>query len=186
MSRIRCGALLFGCLIAAAGEATIARGQAGYGQTAPAARPSFRTPGSYQRVSGRDNPALQFFGGSRAMHYSPAGRTQQMPAPQPVQTAAYNKPYTNLQPQPSVTPYLSLDLLESQTGVPSYYTLVKPQLDQAATNQAQQLQNRRMQQQMRRASVSGIVPRGTSGGMPTTGHSTQFMNNGGYYPGLPR
>jgi hypothetical protein len=109
-----------------------------------------------------------------------------MPAPQPVQTAAYTKPHSGIPTGPSVTPYLALDQFETQNGLPNYYLYVKPQLDQSEMNQAQQMQNRRMQQQLRRASTAGILPRTTSGGMPTTGHSTQFMNNGGYYPGLQR
>jgi hypothetical protein len=184
MSPIRCKVTMLGCLLAVAGQGSLAWGQAGYGQMTQGARPSFRAPGSYQRVSGRDNPALNFFNRSGARYYAPTSRSQEMPAPQPVQTAAYVKPYSGLQPTPSITPYLALDQFETQNGIPNYYLFTKPLLDQAATNQAQQLQNRRIQQQLRRASTSGIVPRSTSGGIPTTGHSTQFMNNGGYYPGL--
>lgn len=174
------------CFTSLAFAGSIAYGQAGYGQMAAGAAPSFRMPGSYERVSGRDNPALRFFGGSRALATTPLAHTQQMPAPQPVHTAAYTKPYSAPQASPSVSPYLALDQLETQNGLPNYYLFVKPQLEQAATNQAQQLQNRRMQQQMRRASMGGIIPRSTSGGMPTTGHSTQFMNSGGYFPGLQK
>jgi hypothetical protein len=179
--------LAAGCAVLAWTASGAAFGQAGYGQMTPGARPTFRAPGSYERVSGRSNPALNFFRGARPAVYTPPSfRSQQMPAPQPVQTAAYVKPHSGLPTGPSVTPYLALDQLETQNGMPNYYLYVKPQLDQSDMNQAQQMQNRRMQQQLRRASTAGILPRTTSGGMPTTGHSTQFMNNGGYYPGLQR
>jgi hypothetical protein len=186
MSRHGVSLLALSCWLAFGFHGSRAFGQSGYGQVAPGAAPSFRLPGSYQRVSGRDNPALRYFGGSRSLPPQASARSQTIPAPQPVQAAAYVKPYTNLPAGPSVSPYLALDQLETQNGLPNYYLFVKPQLEQAATNQAQQLQNRRLQQQMRRASVAGIIPRSTSGGMPTTGHSTQFMNNGGYFPTLQK
>ncbi|HYO23739.1 MAG TPA: hypothetical protein VEQ85_02205 [Lacipirellulaceae bacterium] len=161
-----------------------ARAQSGYGQMTAGGQPAFRAPGSYERISGSNNPALTFFGGRRNVPRPGTLRMQSMPAPQPVQTAAYAKPHSNLTPPPSVTPYLALDQRESEVGIPNYYMFVKPALEQTATNQAQQMQNRRLQNQIRRAMTTGIMPTGASGGMPTTGHSTQFMNNGGYYPGL--
>lgn len=184
MSLHRVGFVVLSCLALAATQRSTALGQAGYGQMTSGAAPSFRAPGSYQRLSGRDNPALNFFGGSRALYQAPSARAQQVPAPQPVQTAAYVKPFKGVQRNGPLTPYLALDQFETQNGLPNYYLYVKPQLEQQATNQAQELQNRRLAQQLRRASTSGIMPRSTSGGMPTTGHSTQFMNNAGYYPGL--
>jgi hypothetical protein len=45
----------------------------------------------------------------------------------------------------------------------------------------QQAQYRRLQQQVRTAATPGVVTN-ANGGIPTTGHSAQFMNNGGYYP----
>jgi hypothetical protein len=184
MSRIRLSLVTVGCSALMAMQAAAAWGQAGYGQMAVGATPNFHTPGSYERVSGRSNPALTFFGGAKARKYAPAGRSQPMPPPQPLQTGAMMKPYSGVQQTSGVTPYLALDQLETQEGLPNYYLYVKPSLDQSQMNQAQQVQNRRMQQQMRRATTAGIMPTGTSGGMPTTGHSSQFMNNGGYYPAL--
>jgi hypothetical protein len=177
--------LAMGCAVLAWTAGASAFGQAGYGQMTPGARPTFRAPGSYERVSGRSNPALSFFSRSRPAVYTPPSfRNQQLPAPQPVQTAAYLKPHSGQPSGPSVSPYLALDQLETANGLPNYYLYVKPQLEQSAMNQAQQMQNRRMQKQLRRASTTGILPRTTSGGMPTTGHSTQFMNIGGFYPDL--
>lgn len=188
MSRLRISILTLGCSLGLGLSASLAHAQAGYGQSAgynPAGggAATFRNSGGYQRVSGRSNPALSFFGGGRAMQYASSGNSQAMPAPQPVQTAAYSKPYSGVQqPQQSVSPYLALDQLETGSGLPNYYMFVKPALDQNSMNQAQQVQYRRMQNQMRRATTAGIMPTSLSGGMPTTGHSTQFMNNGGYYP----
>jgi len=184
MSRSRLSVITVGCLALLAMQGATARGQAGFGQMAAGATPSFRAPGSYQRVSGRDNPALKFFGGDQAMKYAPSGRSQPMPAPQPVQTGATAKPFSGIQQTSGVSPYLALDQLESQEGLPNYYLFVKPALDQNQMNQAEQVRYRRMQQQIRRATTAGIMPTSTSGGMPTTGHSSQFLNNGGYYPAV--
>jgi hypothetical protein len=158
-----------------------ARGQ---GYAAPTGAPVFRQPGSYQRVSGRSNPALDYYGGSPALAYLPAGRSQALPTPLPVQTGAALKPFTSVPQHPSVTPYLALDQRESDVGLPNYYLYVRPALEQQAANNVQQAQYRRLQQQMRRGAPGAIVPEGTSGGIPTTGHSTQFLNVGAYYPGL--
>jgi hypothetical protein len=190
MSRVFTSLVAVGCSAALAFSGSLAYGQAGYvpSTTNPASRPFFRAPGSYQRVSGRNNPALAFFGGSRALEYAPQGGTQTRPAPQPaalpVQAAAAQKPFTTVPQHPVVTPYLALDQLETADGLPNYYMYVKPQTDQYATNQVQQAQYRHVQQQIRRSNPGVITPAGASGGMPTTGHSTQFMNNGGYYPNL--
>jgi hypothetical protein len=184
MSTHRIALTALACCTFAAFLGSAVHAQTGFATTAAGATPSFRAPGSYQRLSGRDNPALRYFGGSKALAYSSAGRSRPMPAPQPVQTAAVVKPFSGVQPASAVTPYLALDERESTTGLPNYYLFVKPQLDQQARNQIQQAQYRRLQQQMRMATAGGVVSRSLSGGMPTTGHSTQFMNNGGYYPGL--
>jgi hypothetical protein len=190
MSRVFCSLIAVGCSAALSLSGSLAYGQAGYvpSTTNPATRPFFRAPGSYQRVSGRNNPALAFFGGSRALEYAPQGGAQRRVAPQPaalpVQTVAAQKPFTTVPQNPIVTPYLGLNQLETADGLPNFYMYVKPQLDQYAVNQVQQAQYRRVQQEIRRSNPGVITPAGASGGMPTTGHSTQFMNNGGYYPGM--
>lgn len=185
MNALRIGMGALGCAFALAWQGAAVHAQA-FEPMAAGATPNFRAPASYQRVTGQSNPALTYFGGSRAVHQTPATGRTYMAGPQPVQSAAYVKPYQGLQPTPSISPYLALDQRETEGGVPNYYLFVKPQLDQHAANQQVQLQNRRLQQQLRRASTTGILPRTTSGGIPTTGHSTQFMNQGGYYPQLTR
>jgi hypothetical protein len=62
---------------------------------------------------------------------------------------------------------------------------VRPQLDQNRINHNQHAQTRKLQQQVRTASAPGVVT-SAGGGIPTTGHSSQFMNSGGYYPTLQR
>jgi hypothetical protein len=149
------------------------------GRVTPPTQPA----SSYQRVSGRSNPALDFYGGSKALAYAPQSRPLPLPAPVPVQTRPTAKPFSGVQQASAISPYLMLDARETPDGLPNYYFYVKPQMDQRRVNQAQQAQYRRLQQQVRTASAAGAATN-PNGGIPTTGHSAQFMNNGGYYPGL--
>jgi hypothetical protein len=96
------------------------------------------------------------------------------------------KPFQNISRGPTVTPYLQLDALETTTGIPNYYSRVLPQMQQNSANQAQANQLQKLQQQLRVASHSSPISNTRNGGVPTTGHSSQFLNNGGYYPGLKR
>jgi hypothetical protein len=162
----------------AAAQSTARFHSPGGGAVAPVTQPVR----SYERTTGRNNPALNFYGGSRAMAYAPQNRTA-APAPLPVQTAPMAKPFSGVQQAGGVSPYLALDARESPTSLPNYYLYVQPQLQQQQMNQVQQAQYRRMQQQLRKAAAGGAVST-PNGGIPTTGHSAQFMNNGGYYPGL--
>lgn len=145
------------------------------------------TPGavrtaSYEQVSGRSNPALSFYGGSKTLAYAPQNRVQ-TPAPVQVQTAPGAKPFMGYQQSSNVTPYLALDFTESPTSLPNYYMFVRPQLEQQQVNQTERAQFRHVQQQLRKAAAGGAVSN-PNGGIPTTGHSSQFMNIGGYYPNL--
>jgi len=105
-----------------------------------------------------------------------------MPLPRPVQVSSSSKPFSHLNRGSTISPYLSLDLRESAVGLPNYYAYVRPQLQQQQTNRAQAAQIRRLQNQLRIATASGIVSSNPNGGIPTTGHSSQFMNLGGYFP----
>lgn len=161
-----------------------AMGQAptGYSQQwAPAAN-GVGARGSYQRVSGSDNPAIRFYGGNKALSYVTRNSSAAMPLPRPVNTAPMAKPFNNLHQGSNITPYLGLDMAESGVGFPNYFAYVQPRLQQQEVNQVQQLQYQRLQQQLRVATAGAAISASTSGGIPTTGHGTQFMNPAGYYP----
>ena len=138
-------------------------------------------PGSYERLTGRNNPALSYFGGSHVNHFQPRRPKTYQEASRPVATSPLAKPYSNLVQGSNVTPYLALDVA-SGSGISNYYAFVRPQMDQFQMNQVQQAEYRRLQQQVRVASAGSTLVPGTNGGMPTTGHSTQFLNPSGYYP----
>jgi hypothetical protein len=181
--RVRSTLSLVVCLAALRASSAAGQGTASF--LAPSSRNAARpvpAAGAYERASGRNNPALDFYGGSKTLAYAPQGRTQ-APAPLPVQTGRIAKPFSGVQQAGGVSPYLALDFTESATSLPNYFLLVQPRLQQQQVNQVQQAQYRRMQQQLRKAAAGGAVSNPT-GGIPTTGHSSQFMNVGGYYPGL--
>jgi hypothetical protein len=140
--------------------------------------------------AGVSTAAGTYFGGSNTfIRYQPARRSA--PAPQPMDISGRGKPFENLYRQPTVSPYLALDLLNDEgTGLPNYYAFYKPQQERQQANEAQEARIRRLQQQLRMTTAAGAISRNSSisrissGGMPTTGTSSQFMNLGGYFPGL--
>ncbi len=135
-------------------------------------------------------PAAQYFGrshSSNAMAQNPTlgpGARHHVPTPHVVQNSE-SKPFQHIQQQPTLSPYLSLDLVpESATSVPNYHAFVLPQIQQRAANESHTRELQRMRQQMRGATRRGIVSRNSNGGVPTTGSSEQFMNLGSYFPGM--
>ena len=132
--------------------------------------------------SGTSTAAGRYFqGGNPIMPHQPLRR----PAPEPVDTSTSGKPFKNLFREPTLSPYLSLDLVnDSGTGLPNYYAFYQPQRQQQQANEAQEARIRSLQQQLRTSTAKGAVSRNLTGGMPTTGSSSQFMNLGGYYPHL--
>jgi hypothetical protein len=159
---------------------------AGYSQVATGTVPAIQQPaGNYERVSGRNNPALSFYGGSAALAYS-AQPPRPLPPPRPMNVVPTGKPFSGVQQASAISPYLGLDAgRETESSLPNYFLYVKPQLDQQRVNQIQHAEYRKLQQQVRTATTPGAAAT-SAGGIPITGHSSQFMNNGGYYPTLRR
>lgn len=132
--------------------------------------------------AGMSTAASRYFGGANTIVPQPRPRR---PAPEPMDTSVSGKPFRNLYREPTLSPYLALDLVNDEgSGLPNYYAFYQPQQQQRQANEAQKVRIRRLQQQLRTATAKGAVTRNLSGGMPTTGSSSQFMNLGGYYPGL--
>jgi hypothetical protein len=115
------------------------------------------------------------------------GQRARRPAPKQVEVTRTGKPFENIYREPTLSPYLSLDLVNDQgTGLPNYYAFVQPQRQQQQANQSQEARIRRLQQQLRTSTAKGAVTRNIRSGMPTTGSSSHFMNLGNYYPDLAR
>jgi hypothetical protein len=96
-----------------------------------------------------------------------------------------NRPFEGFSPAPTISPYLNLfrEDLDGQSDL-NYQTLVRPQLQQQATNERLQREtldlNRRLQSM---AAQPDFNPAGSQS-MPATGHQTVFMYHGHYYPQL--
>ncbi len=125
-------------------------------------------------------PAMQFFGSRLPTTAIRQGLRGQMPAPQPLQLRG-TKPFESLQRPPTLSPYHNLNRFESELGLPNYYTFVRPLQQQQNANRQQAVNLRKLQQKVRLATANGIVSGNPTGGVPTTGHSSQFLNLGGYF-----
>jgi len=140
---------------------------------------------SNQAARDLSTPALKYFG--RGMP-APATRPQQSwqaPSRPPFQLAG-GKPFQNISRPPTISPYNSLDAIESSVSLPNYYSRVLPQIKQQQARQAQSLQLRRLQQQVRLANAPAAISNNRSGSVPTTGYRSQFLNVGGYFPTVQR
>ncbi|MCA9232028.1 MAG: hypothetical protein KDA57_15375 [Planctomycetales bacterium] len=136
--------------------------------------------GTDQAANRAMTPAMQYFGRGLAPTTPARNFSRQMPTPQPLQVQG-TKPFETLRRPPTISPYLGLDVRESELGLPNYYAFVRPAQQQqiAAREQAEHIRN--LKQKLRVATARGIVSNNPSGGVPTTGHSSQFLNLGGYF-----
>lgn len=78
--------------------------------------------------------------------------------------------------RPAVSPYLNLLRPGNSPGV-NYYGLVRPQME--FRNNIQNLQQQVTTNQQAIAGLNDAV----NTGIPVTGHSTSFLNTGGYFSG---
>lgn len=110
---------------------------------------------------------------------------RQMPTPQHAQHSnaqSAGKPFQDVIPQPTLSPYLTLDAINDDNSLPNYHTLVRPLLEERQELQKQVLRQQRQRKEDRIASSRGNLTRRLEANIPTTGSSGQFMNMGSYYP----
>lgn len=103
------------------------------------------------------------------------------------------KPFSQVQRGPTVTPYLGLVSDNPFTSsTTNYFSNVRPQLEQQRMNEKLQMQNIQMQRQLQEvAARPPYNPTGSEDRAPT-GHAAVYQNNGGvygnpggYYPQVP-
>ena len=134
-----------------------------------------------QHYAGRvPTPAMQYFGAAPAQTRPQRRLRERMPAPQPLQLRG-TKPFESLRRPPTLSPYLNLDARENELGVPNYHLFVRPLQQQREIEREHSTRLRKMQNRLRMATAQGIVSNNPSGGAPSTGHSSQFLNLGGYF-----
>lgn len=136
-------------------------------------QPSAATPVSYQRLSGQRNPAIQYFGGGQVRPATTAAPMRVAAAPQLATSPVSSKPFSHVRQGPTISPYLSLDLIEGSTSLPNYFAYVRPQQERLQELDAQQAQLQRMQQQLQREA--------SLGGAPNANLGNRFLNTGGYF-----
>jgi hypothetical protein len=108
-----------------------------------------------------------------------------MPRRTPIQPASSGqvqhngKPFQGTSAAPTVSPYLNLFRDERATTevVPSYYTFVKPQLEQQASFQQQQREIQQLQRQMQG---------GTGAVIPGAGTQARYFDTAQFYGGWRR
>lgn len=153
-----------------------------------AAAPVFRQPFVDPQVTNQTRQALNFYGG-----YSARATLSQLPRRAPLQSSASQparwqpKPFETLDREPTVSPYLNLYRdEENDEGVPNYFALVRPQLDQLEANRMQQREMQQLRGQMQSTSSPTGVPRQPAGGMPATGTAARYMDTAQFYGGWRR
>jgi hypothetical protein len=159
--------LMVASAIATSACCATAQAQSGYGLSSPMTRANSMARSSYAAgMNDNGAPAASFGVGSGSLR---------------------NKPFSSLQPQSPVSPYLNLFRTDSNGAVNqfNYSTLVQPQLQQQQINdqiQRQQLQTSRRVQQI--AAAPAYNASGSRDEAPT-GHQTVFSYKSHYYAQSP-
>lgn len=133
-------------------------------------------------VTNQTRQALNFYGGHSAVN-----TLSSMPRRTPIQPASSGqlqhngKPFQATSSGPTVSPYLNLfrDERNSTEVVPSYYTFVKPQLEQQASYQQQQREIQQLQRQLQNG-------RSTATAVPGTGTQARYFDTAQFYGGWRR
>ena len=134
-------------------------------------------------MTNQTRQALEFYGGRAAFQ-----TLSQMPRRSPIQPASTGqlqhngKPFQGTSSGPTVSPYLNLfrDERESSEAVPSYYTFVRPQLEQQAAFQQQQREIQQLQRQMQGG------PQYRTSTMPGSSTQARYMDTAQFYGGWQR
>jgi hypothetical protein len=134
-------------------------------------------------TTNQTRPALGFYGSQAAYN-----TLSEMPRRSPIQPASTGqlqhngKPFQGTSSGPTVSPYLNLfrDERESNDAVPSYYTYVRPQLEQQAAFQQQQREIQQLQRQVQGG------PQYRSAVRPGASTPARYMDTAQFYGGWQR
>lgn len=134
-------------------------------------------------VTDQNRQVLDFYGGRSAVN-----TLSQMPRRSAIQPATAGplqhngKPFQTASTGPTVSPYLNLfrDEREAGDSIPSYYTIVRPQLEQQATFEQQQREIQQLQRQVQ----GGTQSRATT--VQGNGMQARYMDTAQFYGGWQR
>jgi hypothetical protein len=139
-------------------------------------------------ITNQTRQALNFYGGHSAIN-----TLSEMPRRTPIQPAATGqlqhngKPFQATTAAPTVSPYLNLfrDERANTEVVPSYYTYIRPQLEQQAAFQQQQQEIQRLQRQVQGGGQGrAAVAPGTM--FPGAGTQARYFDTAQFYGGWQR
>jgi hypothetical protein len=134
-------------------------------------------------VTNHTRKALNFYGGQRAI-----STLNEMPRRTPIQPTSYGplphngKPFQTASTGPTISPYLNLFRDENENGesVPTYFSFVRPQMEQQAAAQQQQRDIAQLQRQVQgRAQARAIST-------PGAGVPARYMDTAQFYGGWQR
>lgn len=114
-----------------------------------------------------------------------APRVQRTPGP-PAARGIFNrpitKPHANVHRSETISPYLNLLRDDSEDALPSYFSLVRPQIQQQQINRQQELQLNRLSTDFQQLQQQLAIPPTGDPVLRPTGHPVQFLNTLQYFP----
>ena len=144
-------------------------------------------------LSYSEQRALEFYRGSNAaktLRSMPFRQTVEQPTtttPRPTQSPnkLARKPFLDVHPEPTVSPYMNLFRDEDRFSAPNYFAFVRPQMQQIEVNRQQQAELRRL----RLGLPSGPRTKASSAARRATGsvkqYQAHFRNTGQFFPTTP-
>ena len=146
----------------------------------PAAMPKVAPP-----MSVYSPRPTNFYGG-----FSAQGTLSQLPRRAAVQPRPQRsnrrqpKPFEGVEHEQTLSPYLNLDQDEDDTeNVPTYFTLVRPRIEQLETNRLQQREIQQLRGQIQSMAASGIASPHDGGQSVGRTRPAMFMNTAQFYGG---
>jgi hypothetical protein len=140
----------------------------------------------YSRTPAQMHRPVNIYGGSMARQ-----TMSQFPRRAPIQAGAKRsvrrpaKPFTGYEHEPTLSPYLILDDDEDDTqNVPSYFTQIRPRLEQQQTNRAQQREIQQLRGQLQTISGGGGAPLYEASRAAGMGSPARYMDTAQFYGGM--
>ncbi|WP_425400926.1 hypothetical protein [Aeoliella sp.] len=147
------------------------------------------------RLVNRDRTVNSGFGAKRVSDpgYDPGPRTFEPPRSQSANFgvgtagASGSKPFANVTPAPTISPYLNLfnDSFAGDNDL-NYQTIVRPQLRQQRFNDQVRRRESEINQQLTALSARNAYNTTGNQGVMPTGHSATFQNYSRFYPAKSR
>lgn len=148
--------------------------------------PNLNQPMAQPQLPGRAPSVVGVYGGASAR-----ATLNKMPGPTPVQPKApaaprpaRGKPFQGAINDPAVSPYMNMYRNETNSnGLPNYFSLVRPQMEQLEANRQQAAELQKLRSQVQNLSSGGGSGAPQS---PSMGGSAHYMDTAQFYRGMKR